>query len=146
MESPFKLVILASLLLAPAPLAAQSVSAEVTLKVPLNLTQFGPDLAKVRVGCTITSDAITNRDANHAISKTAEVPVSGGQVVTTASVVFAFTNLDNPTGKEAKIVCAPPFGWSTSQQTWIQITGGNTNPSFKLVGPALDFIYSSFTW
>jgi hypothetical protein len=129
----------------PASAAAQTVSAEVTLKVPVNLTQFGPDVSKARVGCNIRSDAITNGDANRSISKLQEVPMSGGQLVTTVSVTFSFTNLDNPTGKTAIVTCSLD-GFSTSKQTWLQFTGGATIPDFKTNGSSLGLIDGSFVW
>ncbi len=132
-------------LLAPASASAQTVQAEVTLKVPVSLTQFGPDVSKVRVGCNIRSDAITNGDANRSISKVQEIPMSGGQLSTTASLVFSFTALDNPVGKNAIITCSLD-GWSTSQSTWVQFTGGASNPSFKTNGPSIGLLDGAFVW
>ena len=144
-QSVFMAVTMMSLA-APASSTAQSVSAEVTLQLPINLTQLGPDVEKVRVGCTINSVAITNGTStgNHSISRLQDVPVSGGKVVTTVSLAFAFTELDNPVGKGATISCSAS-GWSTSQQTWVQFQPTATNVSFR-TSPKVDFIDSSFVW
>ena len=149
MKSTLVLAILAiGLLAVPASGAAQTAT-EVTLKVPVNLLQFGPDVSKIRVACSIRSDAITTGNTFREVSKTTEIPMSGGQVVTTATIVFAFTGLDNPVGKSATIVCSLD-GWSTSQQSWNQFRGGATNPSFKVLStpnPAtLVFLDGSFVW
>jgi hypothetical protein len=133
-----------AMLAVPASSAAQTAEAEVTLKVPVNLTQLGPDVSKIRIGCTIRSVAISTGNANGEVTNTQEIPVSGGQVVTTASLAFSFTRLDNPVGKSAFITCSLD-GWSAPQQAWIQFTGGATNPSFR-ISPSLGLIGGAFAW
>ena len=145
---------------APVAASAQTVSAQVTLQVPVNLTQFGPDVAKVQVACSITSDPITTstsigRDptngkalygtAAHVATLVAEIPMAGGQLVQTAPLVFSFVGLDNPVGKNAAIWCTL-FGWSTSQGAWVQFTGGATNVSFKTSGGSGGGIDGAFVW
>lgn len=137
----------AILLITPVSSAAQ-VSTEVTLAVPVNLTQLGPDVAKVLIGCSIKSDAITTGPAGtpNQVTKSTELAVSGGQVVTTASLVFSLTGLSNPVGKTATIVCTIN-GWSTSQQSWLQFTPNAANQSFRITGSSsLGFLDASFVW
>ncbi len=144
MKSQLVLAVLTiGLLAAPASSAAQTVQTEVTLKVPLNLTQLGPDVAKVSLGCAITSAAITT-NANHNVVMIQEVPVSGGQLVTTVAFVFVFTGLDNPVGKSAAIVC-DISGFSTSQQAWLQFGENAANPAFR-TKPSVSFLDASFVW
>ena len=108
------------LLAAPASMGAQA-SIEITVKVPLNLTQLSPDLQKVRVSCTIQTGAIPGGAA----SQTQDLPVSGGQVVTTAILVFPLTNLDLSTtwGRNARAVCSIQ-GYSTATG-WRGFSGPN---------------------
>jgi hypothetical protein len=88
----------ACLLAGPDLVVAQTTTgSDVTFKVPLNLTQVSSDIAQVAVWCVISSTAITTRDGK--LSKQEELPVSGGQLVTTATVVVAVSGLDNPAGK-----------------------------------------------
>src|ERR1043166_8476917 len=126
------------LLAAPAMLTAQTVSAEGTLKVPVTLTRIGPDVSKVQVKCGIIADAITvgssdvltDYSGNRYVEQVAETPVSGGQVSTTASLVFSFTGLDNPAGKTARVTCIL-LGWSTTEQKWNPFNPQASNPSFR---------------
>jgi hypothetical protein len=142
MKARLMLACMTIILAAPASSAAQTMSTEVTLNVPVNLTQLGPDVAKVRVACSIASSAIIT--ASDKAEKLQEVPVSGGQVVTTMSLVFSFTGLDNPVGKSATVACAIT-GFSTSQQTWDPFTQNATNPSFRTT-PSITFIQTGFVW
>lgn len=132
MKTPALLVILSLVRAAiPAESAAQ-VSAQVTVKLPVNLTQFGPDLAKIKVTCDIFSDAITNGTStgNHMIRKEQELPVSGGQVTSDVSLVYSITGLNNPAGTLASVSCSLT-GWSTSAQLWLGFSPTETNSSFK---------------
>jgi hypothetical protein len=132
MKTALLLAIVTLSLALPQRSAAQTASAEVTIKFPVNLTSFGPDVAKVRVACTINSDAITNGTGggNHYVRKEQEFPMSGGQLSTQVSMVFSFTNLDNPVGKSANLSC-DIAGWSTTQQNWLLFTPTQANSSFK---------------
>ena len=128
------------LLAAPASTAAQA-SIEITVKVPLNLTQLSPDLQKVRVSCTIQTGAIPGGGA----SQTQELPVSGGQVVTTATLVFPLTNLDLSTtwGRNARVVCGIQ-GYSTAT-SWHSFDGPNAalpvRTNTALITQSLSFVF-----
>ena len=144
---------------APVAASAQTVSAQVALQVPVNLTQFGPDVAKVQVSCTIRSDAITTStsygraadgrllygSAAHEAYLVQELPMTGGQLTSTTSLAFSFAGLENPVGKNAAIWCTL-MGWSTSQAAWVQFTGGATNVSFKTSGGSGGGIDGAFVW
>jgi hypothetical protein len=137
-----------TLLAVPGASTAQTASADVTVKIPVDLKNFGPDLAKVKVECTIISDAITNGTGagNHYMTKAQELPMSGGAVNTTVSIVFNFTQLDNPVGKPAQLSCNL-LGWSTSAQSWIGSPDPNqSNPSFRTIGAIKTSDGSGFSW
>jgi hypothetical protein len=150
MKSPMTLSLMLISLIAPRPSAAQ-VPAEVTLKVPVNLTKLGPDVTRIKVQCSIQSNAITAGEnleylgtSTNTVLQVQEFPVSGGQVVTTASFVFAFTKLDNPVGKTAAAGCNL-VGWSESQLRYLQFGPGETNPSFRVTSTVAG-INSYFDW
>lgn len=104
----------------------KSIPRDVTFEVPLNLTRLAPDIKKVMVTCSMTSDAFPMRkDKRGAAVKPprgayVELPVSAGQLVTTARVVIPVT-VDSfmdptmampkdPTGKPADYQCATLWG------------------------------------
>lgn len=128
----------------PQRLAAQTgtVSADVTVNVPINVTQLGPEVTKIKLLCSITSVAITNAP-NNTVSKNQELPVSGGQVVTTASLLFSVTGLDNPVGKQFTVACYTQ-GYSSSSNSWGDLNDTATNPSFKVSSPMRNGL--TFTW
>jgi len=140
----------------PASSIAQAVSADVTLKFPLNLTQLPPDVSKVRVECEISSAAITDAEPGLAgrsfapgvprnVRKSQEFPVSGGQVVTPATLLFSFTALNDPVGKTADISCEL-WGWSISVQSWNTLGETSAVPAFRTISASVPVITSSFVW
>ena len=147
-------VVAAALLVAigaPAMLAAQTVSAEVTVSVPVKLTQIGPDVPKVRVTCDVMSEAFTTATNDLAslgtsryVRKSQELPATGGQVTTTAALVFSFTGLDNPVGKKADVICVLT-GWSTSQAAWVPFEPLATNLSLRTTA-TVPLLNTSFVW
>lgn len=138
-------MVVQALLVPSGAIDAQTVSAEVTIKVPVNLTQLGPDVGKVVVACNIQSSAITNGSPNvNEVNRFTDVPVSGGQVVTTVTLVFSLTQLNNPVGKTAAVLCNLT-GWSTSQQAYVQFGPNSPNPSFRTTTNPPD-LNSTFVW
>lgn len=137
----FLMLILAA---APQQLAAQTgtVAADVTVNVPINLTQLGPEITKIKLFCSITSVAITNAP-NNTVKKDQELPVSGGQVVTTASLLFSITGLDNPVGKQFTVACNTQ-AYSSTSSSWGDLNDTATNPSFKVSSPMRNGL--TFTW
>jgi hypothetical protein len=119
------LVLAAGVVVATASSAAQTNPGDITFTVPVNITQLFPDVTKVRVTCAVRSEAITvgrivvkNVQQPGAVAKSVDLPVSGGQVVTTATVVVSVAGvLENPVGKVATYSCSVD-GYSNSQQAW----------------------------
>lgn len=149
----FAFASLASLVV-PEVSAGQTTLAQVTAKVPVNLTQFGPDVAKVRVACELYSPALTNGTGRSLTGSGVnpqrylvvdqEVPVSGGQLNTSVSIVFS-AQLDNPVGQSATVSCQLD-GWSTSTQSWTWFQPTAANPSFKVSSGIVGQVNSTFTW
>lgn len=73
--------------------SAQTIPGDVTFEVPINLTRLSPYLSKVAVTCmfgtTIDPNLGTTSSGKDTLSNRVELPVSAGQVVTTARVVIA---------------------------------------------------------
>ena len=147
MKTPLALAIVAISWMAGATPAVAQVSAEVTVKLPIELSQFGADIPKIKVECTLFSDAITNGTGggNHYLLKVQEYPMSGGRFSETATIVYSLTQLDNPTGKTANLNCAV-FGWNPTGQTWNLFASNQTNPSFKTTTNVSPGIGTVFTW
>jgi hypothetical protein len=142
----------ACLLVAPRSLAAQT-TAEVTFKVPVNLTQVSPDIAKVGVMCMITSSAIpivgrnTGTSTSGNVYKQVEIPMAGGQLVTTATVVLGISGpsaLTDPVGKTADYRCTLS-GFSTSLQTWALFDAASAQVQYRL-SPTPAPLTGTFTW
>jgi hypothetical protein len=148
------------LLALPGVSAAQANPGDITFTIPVNLTQLANGLGKVRVGCEIQSDAITvNRQPTKAqgpgsgpgvvYAKSQEIPISGGQVTTTATVVVSTAGvLNDPIGKSAAYLCALE-GFSNAQQRWMpfnySIPISGTEPALRLT-PNPGSQSGSFTW
>lgn len=139
----FLAAVTACLLASPAVGGAQATASDVTFTVPLNLKNVSSDIAKVAVFCRIRSAAITTtRDGT--LSRQVEVPVTGGQLVTTVSVVVAVSGLDNPVGNPATYECSLT-GFSTSLQRWDVFSDTHTVPAFRLT-PTPAGLTGSFKW
>src|SRR5947208_3578741 len=71
---------------------------DVTFQVPLNLTRIPTDITSVQVECVIRSDALPALDVTgtdrSSQGLSVQLAVTGGQVVTTASLVVPITTLD----------------------------------------------------
>ena len=111
MVSRLSIAILAGCLVAAQDLVvAQAPGGDVTFKVPLNLTKLSADITKVRVSCKLQSTVLTTINAEgqqtNSMSGITEVPVSNGQVVTTATVVLFNYTLANPAGATASYQCS----------------------------------------
>ena len=142
----------------------KSIPGDVTFEVPLDLTKLAPDISKVMVTCSMTSDAFPMRKGKGAPVKQprgaqVELPVSAGQLVTTARVVIPVT-VDSfmdptmampkdPTGKSVDYQC-DIMGFSTKGGGWQQFIDKitepkNTNTSFHLT-PFPAPITGRFVW
>src|SRR5437773_11658440 len=70
---------------------------DVTFQVPLNLTKIALAVSKVRIVCVIDSLALPSLSITTpggTAFGSVEFPVSGGQIITTATVVVPVTTLD----------------------------------------------------
>jgi hypothetical protein len=71
----------------------KTIPGDVTFEVPVNLTRLSPYVSKVAVTCmfgtTIDPNMGTTSSGKDVLSNRVELPVSAGQVVTTARVVIA---------------------------------------------------------
>jgi len=152
-----------ALLVSPVIGAAQAGSpGDITFTVPVHLTQLSIGVSKVRVTCSITSEAITvNREVvgksvngpatgPGSVSKSEEFAVSGGQVNTTATLVVSTAGVrDNPAGKLANYACRLD-GFSVAQQRFVPFNYAlpiaDTEPALRLNynGPVAQT--GSFTW
>ena len=143
----------------PGVSAAQANPGDVTFTVPVTLTQLSNGLGKVRVSCQIQSDAITvNRNSTKSggpgsgagnLYKSEEVPLSGGQVKATATVVISTAGvLDDPIGKSAGYICNLE-GFSNAQQRWVPFNSSipiaGTEPALRLT-PSPGALSGTFTW
>ena len=144
MKHPSVLAVLA-LFLAP---VARSVSAqtttEITVKVPVILTQLAPDVQSVRVTCNIISSVLTNATNGNQLTRPGEdIPVTGGEVVKLVTIVFSVA-LQNPAGQPASVGCWLQ-GWSASEQKFNYFNEAATNPAFR-TKPSVATIQSSWVW
>ena len=145
MKAPLAVAAVAISMLAGAPPCVAQASAEVTIKVPLNLTQFGADIPKVKITCLITSEAITNGTGPRQMMKEQEVPMTSGKVQETVSIVVSFTQLDNPAGKSALVNCELK-GWDVAAQVWSSFGPNRSNPSFRSPTELSPSSTSAFVW
>jgi hypothetical protein len=96
----------------------KSIPGDVTFEMRLDLTRLAPDITKVMVTCSITSDAFPTRSDGRpgGVGAQLELPVSAGQLVTTARVVVPITvdkfkmdpvtkRKQDPTGTSAEYQC-----------------------------------------
>jgi len=148
MVSRLSIAILAGCLVAAQALVvAQAPGGDVTFKVPLNLTKLSTDITKVRVSCRLQSTALVavnvSGQQSHDMAVGIDVPVSNGQVVTTATVVFSNFTLTNPAGATATYQCT---------LMGLDNTGGGANfsessadPKFRLT-PTPAPLTGTFAW
>ena len=129
-------------------------SSDVTIRVPLNLTQLAPDISRVRVICTVRSPVV--RSSSNILVDEAliaapagarYVVVSGGQAVATLDVAVPIpaSSFTGPAvGQNATWECALT-GFSTSGNRWDAFNATHANPAFRL-SPTPGAITGNFTW
>lgn len=143
-------IVTASLLATAATSVAQTTSGDVTFELPLNLTQMSSDITKVQVACSITSEAIPpntptpDGKLTGKLVNQVELPVTRGQLVTTARVVVATGDLNDPIGKSATYECSIT-GFSESLQRWSWFGPNEDSPAFRLT-PMPERFTGSFVW
>lgn len=148
MVSRLSIALLAGcLVVAPHLVVAQAPGGEVTFKVPLNLTKLSTDIAKVRVSCRLQSTALVAVNSSgqqaHDMVVGIDVPVSNGQVVTTATVVFSNFTLTNPGGATATYQCTLMGLDNTGSGSNFSET--NPDPKFRLT-PTPAPLTGTFAW
>ena len=152
MSSPISRVIMTAFLLV-VPALASAQSSDVTFTVPVNLKQVSADITTVAVFCEILSPALVlgrhigNGGNQRQVQKQVELPVSGGQLATTVSVVVPVTGLDltvSPDAGTASYTCTLS-GFSQSQQSWGTFSPDSPTLSFRLT-PAPAALTGTFTW
>ena len=127
---------------------AQSMSAELTIEVPLNLTKLPAELTIIQLSCSITSDAIVT-SPDHTEHGEQVLNVTGGQLVTTAALVFRFSGLENPVGKSAFVKCDLSGATASAPTQYVYLSPTATNPIFRVSipgdGSGLTTLYQ-FVW
>jgi uncharacterized protein YaaQ len=125
-------------------------SSDVTFAVPVNLTKLSSSISKITIFCTIDSAALpprgTAQNAPHLVQNQVDVPVSGGQVVTTVNVVVAVASLDLSKGTSATYACKLS-GYSDRLKNYGLFSDNppSTQAEFK-VSPTPADLNGSFNW
>ena len=148
MVSRLSIAILAGCLVVAQDLVvAQAPGGDVTFKVPLNLTKLSTDITKVRVSCRLTSTALvavnSSGQLTHDMVVGTDVPVSNGQVVTTATLVFSNFTLTNPAGVSASYQCTLMGFDNTGNGS--NFSESSADPRFRLT-PTPAPLPGTFTW
>ena len=130
------------LLVIPGRVLAQATGPTVTFTVPINVTKLSKDITNLKVACKISSTAISNKDKSRIGG--VNLPVSGGQVVTTATVVVTLDLTDNAAGMGATFECELNR-FSGSLQNYDSFSETQANPAFR-VTPTPVVLSGSFVW
>ncbi len=133
----------------------KTIPGDITFEVPLNLTRLQPDITKVNVICTIESDAFAARTIKGTATRPqiggqVELPVSAGQIVTTARVIVPVTmtqfQYQDPAGKTANYHCElSGFSTKATGGGWQPFTDTSTNTSFR-ISPTPASLTGTFVW
>jgi hypothetical protein len=135
--------LVAAIALLVLPAAARAQSSDVTLRMPINLTQLSPDIERVRISCKVTSTAISNPGGE--VQNSQFFTVAAGQVQAIATIVVGIPTLDNPAGKSASYLCWL-MGWDRVQSRWDMFRPNSAHVAFR-VSPSLeDSLTGSFDW
>lgn len=137
-----------------------------TFTVPVKLTRLSTGVSRVRVSCSILSEAMTVncQDASKGetrfptgpgmISVQQEFPVTGGEVIATATLVPPTAGvLDDPLGKQASYSCRLE-GYSVAQQRFVPFNDAfpieGTEPALRVAAPGSQpaplQLSGTFTW
>ena len=143
-------ILVACLVAAPDVAVAQVPGGDVTLKVPMNLTKLSTELAKVRVSCQVDSTALRydeqGRTTTTIFADSGYIPVSNGQVITTASIVFSkFSLMNNPAGVTATYSCSLDAVDRAGLEGLLTTTRPQIYPQFTLT-PTPAVLRGTFTW
>lgn len=128
----FGVAVTALLLAAPGPLEAQVNTANITLLIPLNLTDLSSDVAWVRVYCSINQGSA---------SDFREIKVSGGQVVTTVNITVTLKGPNLGIGATVYYDCSLKGRTSTTAYIDFSDTG---QTGFLYLRPTPNSLHGSF--
>lgn len=123
---------------------------DVTFKVPLNVTRISPEITKVEVFCDILSEALPTVGRTGSVGHArafVDLSPTGGQVVTTATVVVPVSSLNTsatPTAGTASYTCTFT-GFSQPLQRWDRFSATQAVAAFRLSPTPAD-ISGTFTW
>ena len=118
---------------------------DVTFQVPLNLTRLAMGVVRVRVTCVVNSTALPGGGAIGNV----DFAVSGGQVITTGTVVVPVTSLDTSNGKtSANYRCVLQAFETTAGVSRIDVGSDFTNDptSQFFLSPVPMPLSGTFTW
>ena len=143
-----KMLLMASVISLALSATAAAQSNDVTISVPLDFTRLLPDLSKVAVECTIPGGDASSPFGRDGVTGRTELNVTGGQLVTTATVVLALGNVNPPVGTIVRYTCTLS-GFSTAQNAWgalfAQSNSATQNPAFRIwLNPAPPFPSQAF--
>ena len=138
-------IITTVLLAAPVTSAAQS-TVEVTVRVPVILTQFSPDLKSIGVSCSLRSDALINTDPSHpnAVGNNEWITLSSGEAIKVVTMVFSVT-LSNPAGKAASVVCFL-HGETTMTDPFAMLNENASNPAYRVTKASVVQVQTDWVW
>jgi hypothetical protein len=123
--------------------AGAQTTTQVTVRVPVILTQLAPDVKSVRVSCNMISNELTNATNGNQLGKSEDITVVGGEVLKVVTLVFA-VSLQNPVGKTASVGCWLE-GWSASEYKFYYFREDATNPAFRTT-PSVPTLQTSWVW
>jgi hypothetical protein len=134
------------ILVAAAPRAAAQIATQVTIRVPVVLTQLAPEIQSVKVTCSIVSDALITGDATYpnTVSKDEDIPVSDGTVAKVVTMVFSLTLKAQAGGQAAGAGCTIR-GWDVATSSWTNFHESASNPRFRTT-PSASPSQSTFVW
>lgn len=128
---------------------ASAQTSNLTLRVPLNLTQLPSDVTSIRIECIIRSEALANAGvASHQMphGKT-DINVSNGQVVATTDVVIPVSSdgliQTNAVGTSASYECRL-MGWFSSLNGFDYLD--QPRPGVARLSPLPAKLTGSFVW
>ena len=127
----------------PVSSSAQT-TVQVTLRVPVIVTQLSPDVKVVRVMCNLITDAYTDAyklSNGNQNMKAVDLTVTGGEVIKLVTIVYDVT-LQNPAGKPANAAC-----WLQGGSDMTTIFNENaSNPAFQTTKTSVNQVQFSFVW
>jgi hypothetical protein len=129
-------------LLVTSGVASSQSNNDVTFRIPVNLTRLSPELASVSVNCSISSSSLPDKKS---VYGGVSLPVVGGQVQTTATVVVAVPPLSyspfGPTG--AGYECTI---WGVDKASRVHYFQANGPTPESRVSPTPPKLTGNFMW